>query len=245
MSLLAGLASCGPDGAKSGVTSAMNNSAAPDTAADATTESLKLDDQTAPAFLRRYAKEHPENQVVMKTELGDIKVRLYDDTPIHRANLLWLIENDDFPQCAFYRIIKGYMIQAGNIGFYKTKLGKYKIPAEIKAQHFHRRGALAMAAYEEDSVSLKSSSRDFFIVQGEVYEPRVLEALEKQENLQLSATQREAYTTVGGAPALDGHYTVFGEVMEGMEVVDRIAALKVDDHDWPLEDIEVTLEIVK
>ena len=199
---------------------------------------------TAVPYLARYAREHPDSLVIISTRLGNMVVRLYDDTPLHRANFIRQVKRGYYDECVFYRVIKNFMIQGGNSGVRKIKIGNYKLPAEIRPHHFHKKGALAMAAYEQDSTAQLSSSKDFYIVQGEVYDARTLRAMEKQLGVRLSAAQRRAYTTAGGAPHLDGAYTVFGEVISGLDVIDSIAALETDSEYWPREDVATPMRVV-
>ncbi|MGB3618140.1 MAG: peptidylprolyl isomerase [Catalinimonas sp.] len=207
-------------------------------------EDTLLNAETAVSYLTRYAEQHPDSLVAIDTRLGTMVVRLYDDTPLHRANFLRLVERGYYDECVFYRVIRNFMIQGGNSGRRSVKIGSYKLPAEIRPHHLHKRGALAMAAYEQDSTERLSSSKDFYIVQGERYTPRVLRATEEQTDLALTPQQRRVYTTVGGAPHLDGDYTVFGEVVVGMDVIDSIAALPVDSEYWPLQDVRTPMRII-
>ena len=186
-----------------------------------------------------------ETVVVIKTSMGTIKAKLYNDTPLHRDNFIKLVNEGWYNGSPFHRVIKDFMIQGGQNADGRLDPG-YTVPAEFKSNHFHKKGALA-AARQGDQVNPKkaSSGSQFYIVQGKVYDDKWLDMFEDRSGKVLSATQRQAYKTVGGTPHLDGDYTVFGEVIDGLEVVDKIAAVKTGKMDVPVEPvtiISVTIE---
>ena len=186
--------------------------------------------------------------VEMQTTYGNIVILLYDDTPLHRDNFIKLVNEGIYNGLLFHRVIEGFMIQGGDPDSKNAKPGQmlgegnlgYNIPAEFRPNLFHKRGALA-AAREGDDVNpeKESSSSQFYIVQGRVWNDADLERMSKRYGIQFTEEQRRVYHTVGGAPHLDGSYTVYGEVIEGMDVVDKIAAAKRDQFDRPLEDIKI------
>ena len=181
-------------------------------------------------------KNETEPIVKITTEYGDIKIRLYDKTPKHRDNFLKLVDEKFYDGLLFHRVINHFMIQGGdptskNAGP-DVMLGEgdvdYRIDAEFVPEYFHKKGVLAAAREGDDTnPERKSSGAQFYIVQGKVYSPEQLEATVK------------VYTTVGGTPHLDGQYTVFGEVIEGLEIVDKIAAVKTSEWDRPVEDVMI------
>lgn len=187
-------------------------------------------------------------QVLLKTTFGDITIALYDDTPKHKANFEKLVNEKFYDGLLFHRIIQGFMIQGGDPDSKNAKPGQqlgagdigYKIPAEIVNGRFHKRGAVA-AAREGDQVNPQkaSSGCQFYIVDGTVYDNEKMNMIAQRTGKTFSPEQVEAYTTIGGAPWLDGDYTVFGEVVSGMDVVDKIAAQKKNGADRPLEDIKI------
>lgn len=237
--------------------------------------------------------------VKISTTLGDITVRLYDETPLHRDNFLKLAKEGYYDGTLFHRVIKNFMVQGGDPNSKGAAPGvhlgtggpDYTIPAEFNMNLIHKKGALA-AARQGDQVNpeKRSSGSQFYIVTGEVYSAgkltqlerqmaqqqmqgifddlvvanrdRILELRKKRDNAGLMAlqeelqkqtmakakemgepkyteAQRQTYTTIGGTPFLDQNYTVFGEVTEGIEVVDKIQLAKTQPGDRPVEDIAI------
>jgi peptidyl-prolyl cis-trans isomerase B (cyclophilin B) len=195
--------------------------------------------------LYKFAQENPETRVLIETSLGDIEVKLYEDTPLHRANFLRLIKSTYYDHTVFHRVIKDFMIQGGGTDDKNPiKAGYYRIPNEVKAKHIHRKGALAMAVRDKDNPNRDSSFRDFYIVEGVLFDNPHLDALAQEEGFKVNLYTREVYTSVGGSPHLDGLYTVFGEVVKGMNVVEKIAKVKTDEGYWPLEDITIKMKVL-
>ena len=180
-----------------------------------------------------------ETVVVIETSIGTIKAKLYNDTPKHRDNFIKLINEGWYNGSPFHRVIKDFMIQGGQNADGRLDPG-YTIPAEITSNHFHKKGVLA-AARMPDQVNPKkeSSGSQFYIVQGKKYDENWLDMFENRTGKVFSARQRQAYQTVGGSPHLDGDYTVFGEVIEGLEVVDKIAAVKTGGQDVPITPVTI------
>lgn len=205
-----------------------------------------LTEQNAAQTLRDYAKQYPDlDSVKITTRLGDIVVRLYEDTPLHRANFLRHIERKYYDNTEFYRIVPGFIIQGGGTSSFrhKVKKGNYLVPPEIK--HLHKRGALSMANPEDLPAHKGSASSDFFIVLGEQFNRAGLQVAEKQLGRKFSSLQYETYTKTGGAPSLDGEYTVFGEVIQGMDVVEKIAKEKLLEGDtWPETSVFVEMKVI-
>ena len=186
--------------------------------------------------------------VEMVTSQGKITFLLYDETPLHRDNFLKLVKNHTYDGLLFHRVIKDFMVQAGDPKSRDAKPGQplgdgtlgYTVPAEFRADLIHKRGALC-AARQGDQVNPKkaSSASQFYIVQGQVWDNKTLDMMEQRFGKKFNAEQRKVYTTVGGTPHLDGDYTVFGEVVDGMEVVNKIAAVQCDRMDRPLQDVKI------
>ncbi len=187
-------------------------------------------------------------QVLLKTTFGDITIALYNDTPAHKANFEKLVSEKFYDGVLFHRIIKGFMIQGGDPDSKTAKAGQrlgsgdvgYTIPAEFVPTHFHKRGAVCAARMGDNVNPQKASSGcQFYIVDGTVYDQAKLNMIGQRTGKTFTPEQTQAYTTVGGAPFLDGDYTVFGEVVKGMDVVDKIAAQQKDAADRPLEDVKI------
>ena len=186
------------------------------------------------------------HEVLLETSMGDIRVVLYNETPQHRDNFIKLVNEGWFTGSPFHRVIKDFMIQGGQNADGRVDPG-YRIPAEIKANHFHKKGALA-AARQADQVNPQkmSSGSQFYIVQGKVWNETELNMFESRYGKVFNAKQRQTYQAIGGTPHLDGDYTVFGEVTEGLDIVDKIAAVKTGYMDVPVEPVTIiSMEIVK
>jgi len=189
--------------------------------------------------------------IVIQTSLGDIEIVLYDDTPLHRDNMIKLIKQGFYDGQLFHRVIDDFMIQGGDPNSVNAPKGMqlgnggpgYKIPAEFRDNHFHKKGALA-AAREGDNVNPKkaSSGSQFYIVKGRVIKQEELLAYQSRGiHKPFTPEQIEVYTSIGGAPHLDGSYTVFGEVIKGLNVVDKISALPKDNYNRPIQDVTYTI----
>ncbi|MEN9443824.1 MAG: hypothetical protein RIS47_714 [Bacteroidota bacterium] len=248
--------------------------------------------------------QNPEPTILMRTTMGDIKIKLYKDTPQHRDNFLKLAKESFYDSLLFHRVIRTFMVQTGDPNSRRadayTNLGSggpgYTIPAEFVQKYFHKRGALCAArAGDQTNPNKESSGSQFYIVQGRKYTPEELTNFERQLNMQqaspiirdyvqlpenqalfdeivsyqqtrngraldsigtviinklrtqgklnieykFSPEQIRAYQTVGGTPFLDGQYTVFGEVIEGMDIVDKITEVETQKGDRPLVDIRI------
>ena len=245
-----------------------------------------------------------ETIVQIETEFGNVKIKLYDETPLHRDNFIKLTKDGIYTDLLFHRVIQGFMIQGGDPDSKNAEPGKqlgngdlgYTIPAEINPKFFHRRGVLAAARHGDDiNPEKRSSASQFYILQGKVFRPEELDTMQikmeesrkmsmlqakiksvepelnklgaegkqdellarynaakeevlaevaKLPSLKFTEEQRKAYTTVGGYPSLDNGYTVFGEVIEGMDVVDNIAKQPTDKFDRPQKDIKFKITIL-
>ena len=193
--------------------------------------------------------------IEMVTSQGKIALRLYDETPLHRDNFLKLVENHTYDGLLFHRVIKNFMVQAGDPKSRDAKPGQplgdgtlgYTVPAEFRPNLIHKRGALC-AARQGDQVNPKkaSSATQFYIVQGQVWDDKTLDMMEQRFDKKFTAEQRKVYTTVGGTPHLDGDYTVFGEVVDGMDVINKIAEMPCDRMDRPVEDVKIiSVKVIK
>jgi peptidylprolyl isomerase len=240
-------------------------------------------------------KDNKNTFVLIKTSLGDITVRLYDEIPGHRDNFIKLANGSVYDGVSFHRVIKDFMIQSGDpetkINYVKgsnDSLNSYTIPSEFNPKYFHKKGAIAAARQgNEVNPEMRSSGTQFYIVQGLKYSDdelnqaeqrinnnikkalflkmikevtdsnkiagmnltedeiqekaslRMFETLAAKGEYRISEEQRNVYKNIGGTPRLDGTYTVFGEVVSGLDVVDRIASAKTNQNDKPITDIRI------
>ncbi|WP_282044090.1 peptidylprolyl isomerase [Winogradskyella flava] len=187
-----------------------------------TSEFPLLTNDNAMEFFLKYSKEHKENKVRIITDFGNIDILLYDKTKFHRANFIYLTKRKYFDGTQFYRVVKNFVIQGGSsdgVDLYKKrrKIGKYLLPPDTKRGYTHKRGAISMPSSEIENAYKLASPFQFFII----HRP-------------------------GGAKYLDKDYTVFGEVISGMDVVDKINAVETDNGDWPLDNVYIRkVEIIK
>jgi len=193
----------------------------------------------------------PKNQYVrIKTSYGQCIIRLYNETPQHRDNFIKLAKNGTFNGTLFHRVIQDFMIQGGDPDSKNAKPGVelgngdlgYTIPAEFRDSLFHKRGVLAAA--RDDNPKKASSASQFYIVEGKRLTDAEIDAQDKRSGHKTPEWEREYYRTVGGVPHLDANYTVYGEVVAGIDMVDMIAAVKKDANDRPLVDIPMTVEVL-
>ena len=184
-------------------------------------ENFILNDKNAIPFFYEYEKKNKENMVRIITDYGNIDIKLYENTPYHRANFIFLTKKNYFKGEYFHRVVKDFIIQGGNSDNLKTSqkrknIGRYLLPPDTKKGHKHHRGTISMPSSEIDNPHKLASPYEFFIVQ-------------KKD----------------GAYHLDGNYTAFGRVVKGMSVVDKISNLKTDKRDWPIDNVRFRTEILK
>ena len=211
--------------------------------------------------------EEPENikkcpKVLISTPFGDMKIALYNSTPVHRDNFIKLVEDGFYEDLLFHRVIQNFMIQGGDPNSRGAAEGQrlgtggpgYTLEAEFNSMNIHKKGALAAARTGgPGNPKKRSSGSQFYIVQGQVVDSLYLQNLERRirtfypesADFKYSEEQIEIYATEGGTPGLDMDYTVFGEVIEGFDVIDKIAAVQKDKADRPLEDVKMTMKVVK
>jgi cyclophilin family peptidyl-prolyl cis-trans isomerase len=186
--------------------------------------------------------------VEMETSLGSMTIKLHDSTPQHRDNFIKHAETEYYDGLLFHRVINGFMVQGGDPDSKTAKQGQrlgsggpsYTIPAEFVNDLVHVKGALS-AARQGDGVNpqKRSSGSQFYLVHGRPVSEIQLDGIETQKNYKLSPENRELYKTQGGTPFLDKEYTVFGQVIKGLDVIDKIAAVKTDGSDRPVEDVKI------
>ena len=196
-----------------------------------------------------------ETLVLIDTDMGKIKVKLFNDTPQHRDNFIKNVKEHRYDGLLFHRVIKQFMVQGGDINSKDAPIEQhlgdgdpgYTIPAEIVyPKDFHKRGMLCAARTSDDENPERASSgTQFYIVTGKFYTEMELDKMEKAENRTFTPEERQAYMLEGGAPNLDNKYTVFGEVIKGMKVVDKIQFVETNEDDRPLKNIKIkTMKVV-
>ncbi|QEC51418.1 peptidylprolyl isomerase [Anseongella ginsenosidimutans] len=186
----------------------------------------------------------------LSTSYGSSIIRLYDETPLHRDNMLKLVRDGFYDSLLFHRVIENFMIQGGDPNSKDAAPGERlgegeapgpRIPAEFRDSLFHKKGVLAAA--RDNNPEKASSNCQFYIVQGQVFTDEQLDMLEQTrlEGREIPQWQREVYKTIGGTPHLDQTYTVFGEVVQGLAMIDTIAAVETDSFDRPEKDVKMTI----
>jgi len=195
-----------------------------------------------------------EHLIKIETSKGTMIIKLYNETPAHRDNMIKLINEGFYKDQLFHRVIKDFMIQGGDPHSKGAEKGQrlgtgnpgYTVPAEFHKNLIHKKGALA-AARKGDSVNPEqaSSGSQFYLVQGRVLSPQELNILTERGVASFTEESAEIYTSLGGTPHLDGAYTVFGEVIEGIEIIDAIASEPCDAYNRPLEDVIYSISLVR
>ena len=180
-----------------------------------------IDDRNTVAFLEKYGALNPETRVRIKTRLGNIDIRLYEDTPLHRANFIFLSKAGYFDTTCFYRVVPDFIIQGGeseriDTQAFKHRYKRYTLPSEFRPNRKHKYGAVALARDWENNPSKRSTAFEFYIIQNRK-----------------------------GAHHLDGEHTVFGEVVSGFETIDRIVNLEAGGDEWPLDDVFMKMEVLR
>jgi cyclophilin family peptidyl-prolyl cis-trans isomerase len=192
--------------------------------------------------------------VAITTTKGLIVVKLYDETPLHKDNFLKLVKSNFYDSLLFHRVIRDFMVQTGDPDSKNATQNKmlgngglnYTVPAEFKPNLFHKKGALAAA--RNNNPAKASSSCQFYFVQGVVFNESTIEVAKARNRWPATITeaQKQVYKTIGGTPHLDQNYTVFGEVVQGLEIIDNIAKTPTGNADRPQEDIRIlSMKLIK
>ena len=201
--------------------------------------------------LTAYGKENPETHVDIYTSKGKISVRLFKDTPLHRANFILLAKNGYYDGCYFSRVSPNFMAQFG--GSYndhqrnvQKKIGAYTIPSEMSHHHFHRRGALAAARDYTNNPDKRSSMDEAYFVEGVTFSNYALDKYEHDNHYKYSKAQRNYYPKNPGAAHIDGEHTVFGIITKGLSVLPKLTHVNTDTQEWPTTNLYVdSVKIIK
>lgn len=193
----------------------------------------------------------PGTRVLISTDSGNMIVRLYDSTPLHRDNFIAKVNEGFYDSLLFHRVINGFMLQGGDPNSKNAQPGEMlgagsaagdRIPAEFVPSLFHKKGALAAA--RDNNPEMASSNCQFYIVQGKTMTDEQLNILQVQTGRTFTAVERVAYKRDGGTPFLDQKYTVYGEVEAGMNVIDKIAAVPTAPGDRPIGDVRMNMRVL-
>jgi cyclophilin family peptidyl-prolyl cis-trans isomerase len=203
---------------------------------------------------KKAGKIKSEQKVMITTDYGTMVLKLYNKTPLHRDNFIKLVKEHFYDSLLFHRVIKDFMIQGGDPESKHAKPGeivgdgslKYTIPAEFDTSLFHKKGALAAAREADDNNPQKrSSSTQFYIVEGKTFTNAEMDKMEEKLHIKIPENHRQIYRTTGGTPFLDMSYTVFGEVISGFDVLDKINHLQTDENNRPLQNVRMKISLVK
>jgi peptidyl-prolyl cis-trans isomerase B (cyclophilin B) len=203
---------------------------------------------------KKAGKIKSEQKVMITTDYGTMVLKLYNKTPLHRDNFIKLVKEHFYDSLLFHRVIKDFMIQGGDPESKHAKPGeivgdgslKYTIPAEFDTSLFHKKGALAAAREADDNNPQKrSSSTQFYIVEGKTFTNAEMDKMEEKLHIKIPENHRQMYRTTGGTPFLDMSYTVFGEVISGFDVLDKINHLQTDENNRPLQNVRMKISLVK
>jgi peptidyl-prolyl cis-trans isomerase B (cyclophilin B) len=208
-----------------------------------------ITDENVTEKLLKYGKENPETILEIYTTKGKLKIRLFNDTPLHRANFVMMAKKGFYEGSVFTRVVKNFMAQGG--GTYndeqvavKQQIGSYTIPNEISKKRFHKKGAVGAARSYLANPDKRSDPYAFYLVEGTTYTESALDHYEYENKYKYSSTQRDYYKTNTGAAHIDGEHTVFGEIIEGFNVVPKLTNVKTDSRDWPNDDILIEKVVV-
>lgn len=199
--------------------------------------------------IHKASSQTPAHTLIIETSKGKMKCILYEQTPMHADNFIQLVNDATYNGVLFHRVIKDFMIQSGDPDSKNAPKGTlvgtggvgYRVPAEFHPDLYHKNGAIAAARQgDQTNPDRESNGSQFYIVKGEVFTDKHLDQMENSDaHIKFTAEQRMVYKAVGGTPHLDYAYTVFGEVIEGFDVIDKIASEPVDERDRPLEDVKI------
>lgn len=199
--------------------------------------------------INKVSSQTPAHTLLIETTKGKMKCILYEQTPMHADNFIQLVNDGTYNGVLFHRVIKDFMIQTGDPESKNAAKGAlvgsggpgYRVPAEFHPDLYHKKGALAAARQgDQTNPNRESNGSQFYIVHGEVFSDEQLDQMESSgAHIKFTAEQRMYYKSLGGTPHLDYGYTVFGEVIEGIEVIDAISSEPTDERDRPLEDVKI------
>lgn len=210
-----------------------------------------ITDETVIKRLTKYGEENPETIVDIHTTKGKIRIKLYEDTPLHRANFIMMAKEGFYKGTVFTRVVKGFMAQGGGTNgdeqaMIKRRIGNFSIPAEFRPNRYHKNGAVGAARGYDNNPEMRSNPYAFYMVEGTKYTNKVLDYYEIENKYKYPSDHREYYLNNPGAAHIDQLHTVFGEIIEGIEIVPKLTSVATDSRDWPLTDIFITkVEVIE
>ncbi|MFN8356946.1 MAG: peptidylprolyl isomerase [Spirosomataceae bacterium] len=194
--------------------------------------SIHIDQSQVKEVLTAYGKENPETTVVIETGLGNVEIKLYNETPLHRANFIRNVKMGYYTDRNFYRIVKGVCVQGGS----QIDPQNFTIPAEFRPNLIHKKGTIAMARYTDNNPEKQSSPTEFFIItKGKYYN--------EEELANYPAELKKIYLEQGGEIEFDNQYTVFGEVTKGLEIIEKIGKDQVIDKEKPVHQVKFSIKV--
>jgi peptidyl-prolyl cis-trans isomerase B (cyclophilin B) len=209
----------------------------------------KITNENVTERLTAYGIENPETVLDVYTTKGKMRIKLFEDTPLHRANFILLTKAGYFNRALFSRVAKKFMAQCG--GSYdelqrniQDTIGVYTVPSEMSHHHFHKKGAVAAARDYKKNPNKRSASDEFYFVEGQKFSDLSLDHYEDQNNYKFTTKQRNYYKNNPGAAHIDGEHTVFGHIIKGFNVVPKLTNVDTDSQDWPVTDIFVDSVII-
>ena len=209
----------------------------------------KITNENVVSFFTEYGKENKETVIRLSCKFGEIDIKLYTNTPLHRADMIYLTKQKYFDLTQFYRVSKNFVDQAGNSDQWacqmkRAEIGGYTLPAEFRTSNIHKYGAVAMARRYDKNPKKRSSPFEFYISLGRPYSDIEIRGHEREFGTNYTDEQKEIYKTIGGNPFLDQQHTVVGEVIKGMDVAHELNKVNVDKSEWPLTEIDITMKVL-
>ena len=208
-----------------------------------------LTDANCEAFLTEWHTEHQGSRIEVETKYGTMTLELFDDVPLHAANFHYKVERGYYQPSEFVRVVPEFVVQGGNSEDPRAQemrwlIGKHTLPSEFDDRYRHVRGAVAMGRTYKGNPDKRSASYDFYIVVGRKVSAVELQQIQREKGFTYAEAQKQRYYADGGTPHLDNEHTVFGRLVDGWEVLDRLSQVPTDDSDWPLQRLEMRVSAV-
>lgn len=208
-----------------------------------------LTDANCEEFLSEWEPDFPGALIEVETKYGPMTLELFEDVPLHTANFRYKAQRGYYQPSEFVRVVPEFVVQGGNSEDPRAQemrwlIGKHTLPSEFNSKYRHVRGAVAMGRTYKGNPEKRSASYDFYIVVGRRVTALELQQIEREKGIQYSAAQKKRYIEEGGTPHLDNEHTVFGRLIAGWDVLDRLSQVPTDESDWPLQRLEMRVSAV-